>query len=135
MFHYVTRRVDTKAVIDDSVELGLGPFELRSGKSFVLQCWEKALRTMTVGTRATFVFSPQVSHFHVDQTIYQFVESRLVDLISCIALCHPPSHSLYYCSLVFVSLFSFTFPFACSEMNESVSSTPWYYSSLFISII
>eukprot|EP00911_Craspedida_sp_UC1_P000639 UC1_evm1s490 len=35
--HFVARRADTGAILDDSRKMGLGPFELRIGKAFVLR--------------------------------------------------------------------------------------------------
>jgi FKBP-type peptidyl-prolyl cis-trans isomerase 2 len=78
IFHYKVRRADTLVVIDDSEDLGLGPFELRlgshgsigqlmvidEGKKFVVEDWEEALRSMCVGERASFVVSPEVSVTH-----------------------------------------------------------------------
>eukprot|EP00051_Salpingoeca_urceolata_P016895 m.227074 g.227074 ORF g.227074 m.227074 type:complete len:343 (-) comp18810_c0_seq8:118-1146(-) len=56
--HFRCLRGDNGVVLDDSRDLGLGPFELRLGKQFVLPGWETAVRTMHVGELARFEFGP-----------------------------------------------------------------------------
>ena len=54
--HYVTRRLDTGAVVDDSRNMHNGPFSLLIGKAFIIPQWEKAINTMALGETALFTF-------------------------------------------------------------------------------
>jgi len=66
VFHFRTFRVgDGKSskdlLVDDTRQIGNGPFELIIGRSFKLKIWEELVRGMLVNEIARFTCEPEVS--------------------------------------------------------------------------
>lgn len=65
MFHFRTYRVGedghSTELVDDTREMGNGPFELIIGRSFKLRIWEELIRGMLVNEVARFTCEPEVS--------------------------------------------------------------------------
>ena len=63
MFHFRTFRVgvDGEELLDDTREIGNGPFELIIGRSFKLKIWEELIRGMLLNEVAKFICEPEVS--------------------------------------------------------------------------
>lgn len=66
VFHFRTFRVgDGKSskdlLVDDTREIGNGPFELIIGRSFKLKIWEELVRGMLISEIAQFTCQPEVS--------------------------------------------------------------------------
>ena len=55
VLHFKTTNVATGKVLDDTRKMHLGPFELRIGKKFLLEEWEKVVKTMAIGETKTFM--------------------------------------------------------------------------------
>ena len=73
--HYVTRRLDTGAVVDDSRSMHNGPFSLLIGKAFIIPQWEQAINTMAMGETALFTFpdAQEVRNDQFDEFVYLHV--------------------------------------------------------------
>ena len=66
IFHFRTYRVGgdgaNTELLDDTREIGNGPFELIIGRSFKLKIWEELIRGMLLNEVAKFTCEPEVSY-------------------------------------------------------------------------
>ena len=66
VFHFRTFRVgadgESTALLDDTREIGNGPFELIIGRSFKLKIWEELIRGMSLNEISKFTCEPEVSN-------------------------------------------------------------------------
>ncbi|EGD73856.1 hypothetical protein PTSG_05551 [Salpingoeca rosetta] len=64
VLHFRTTNTATGHVLDDTRKMHLGPFELRVGKSFLVEEWEQVVKTMKVGEKRKFTAA--------DETVRQY---------------------------------------------------------------
>ena len=66
VFHFRTFRLgadgESTELLDDTREIGNGPFELIIGRSFKLKIWEELIRGMWLNEVAKFTCEPEVSN-------------------------------------------------------------------------